>query len=352
MSETQKRCVLHVGAGKTGSSAFQAVCETEREALAAGGVDYPQDPREGEVDRVTHTGNAVCLRNYLLNDKSESFSAQANKRLAWMQMAAAAAPVLVLSNEMLHKASVDRLRELRSYLKSLGRSVDIIFVVREPTSHAISVYSQLVRLHGLRQTFPEFIYGHKPPFFSSAERLTLAFGREAVRPVIYSAEPGETVAAVFDAARIDPPDLSAAVQVSNRSATAREIAVLRGLNALSDNPKVRQRIANTLIDDADAPARESGERVSLPSAVLDRFRADSHALSALLFNKDAPALEPLTTAPAWLMRAEEVDPTTQRALEAAVAGWTAAFAARPEPRLRRGVGSAVRMVGRRFGLVQ
>lgn len=352
MSDKRKRCVLHVGAGLTGAPVFQSVCERARDELKIDDVDYPPDPREQECDRETETGNAICLRNYLLNPRPESFAAQANKRMAWMQIAASPARTLVLSDDALHKAPVERLKELRAHLSAHGRSVEVVFVVREATSHAVAAYGRLVRDQGLRQSFAEFVFGHKPPFFASAERLALAFGRENIRPVIYSADPRETAGAIFDRIGVDAPAALAAGADSEAQTGARALALLRALNALSDNPKVRKRVAAALLRETPSNAEDGVGRAPLPAAALDRFRADARALAALLFNRDAPALEPLTTAPAALMRPYEIDPMTERALEAAVAGWTAAFAARPEPRLRRGLSSAARLVGRRFGLGQ
>jgi len=344
---TGRVLALHVGAGKTGSSAFQDVCEKNRDALRGAGIDYPDDPRLEDDGRLVNIGNAATLRNVVL-EKGGAARAAANKALAWSQIAGSKAPVLLLSNEMLHHGSPERLGEVRRHAEKSGREVRVLFTVREATGHAVSVYRQLVRVHGMRESFEWFVQSHEPPFAASAERLLAAFGRERIVPVVYRAD-----AIVRDllAAAGAPDDLAGRLAAeaprSNRSAGGVELALLLTVNAMTEDRRVREHVAHAILRSDASPAKTG--RTPIAPGALARFRADAEKTADLLFDGDPSPIEPAADAPDWIFRPPEADPLAVAAARAAVEGWTAAFAARRDDRLRRGARTAARLVRGRFG---
>ena len=111
-----RRLLLHVGMGKTGSSALQVALVRHRDLLARHGVTYPPAPSDAAAARDgVVSGNALPLVRYLVTSKSPRRVAPD----ALMHEALATVrgnpdePTLLFSSEFLHQASPDRLATLR-----------------------------------------------------------------------------------------------------------------------------------------------------------------------------------------------------------------------------------------------
>ena len=323
--------ILHVGAGKTGSSAVQTFLAHNRGALIDAGVDYPADPHapDGYMG-----GNARPLARFAAKP------AEPKARAAPTKLRTALAPIvedahasrLILSNEQIFKAGAAKLAVIREALAGLDRQPVIVCVFRELASHAVSVYSQLVRNHCETRLLPEFLKRHEPPFLSAARALKSVFGPDQVRFKVYARDPADNLRRFLQAAEIEglkPPADPAPV---NRSLTAHEIGVMRHLNALDLPPAVRrqtlQRIADTLTAQSPAPDDASAEPHALEPAVWDRLARLTEAINAECFAPGEGLPEPPRTVPDRSKPYAALDPQTARLAELTAAGFAEVAALR------------------------
>ncbi|QOR37436.1 hypothetical protein HNO52_02090 [Billgrantia diversa] len=126
--------VLHIGAPKSGSSAIQRFCQTNREALAEWGYYYP----EHSLDRNGVSGGHTQLAGALLNGKQ----AQAEQRLSeWLQHARESGLCLLLSAEALY----GKVAEMHAITRELD--VRVIGFLRHPVDYLLGNHNQGIKRH-------------------------------------------------------------------------------------------------------------------------------------------------------------------------------------------------------------
>lgn len=293
-----QRISLHVGAGKTGSTALQAVLEAGRDELAAEGVSYPPASKSTRIDRdFPARGNAEILRCFA-RDLSPFEDIEDPAALAELlrEQCRETAPNVILSNEELYKASPEKLRNAAEALDMIAEEVRVVCVFREVTSHAVSVYSQVVRNHGQTKSLPEFLERHEPQFVSAARNLDSAFGRDRMRYVIYQQDPDSHLRSVLRALDVSADVASIATERVNTSLSPTGIAVMRYVNGLSSVERgVRNRLVKELAARDRGAAHEPPPERSVPEAVLRRFEQETAALNAHVFSSGAPLSPPAKT---------------------------------------------------------
>jgi hypothetical protein len=136
---------LHVGTGKTGTSAVQVALARHRPALAAAGLHYPlgMDDDAVALRGGTTSGNAKRL-GWLGAPRLRppGFDAEAVER--WLDAALAEAgerPVL-FSSEALQAPVPEAFAPVLARLRAGGRRVRVLYLVRHALDHAVASYAQ------------------------------------------------------------------------------------------------------------------------------------------------------------------------------------------------------------------
>src|SRR5688572_2675069 len=109
-----RRLFLHVGTGKTGSSALQYAFSVASADLAHHGIRYPEsaDMRSKVLNRVPTAGNARSVRQALKHGPGRA--------LDEMRSLIGDSGDVLLSNESLYEASPDYLAAVADLLAGLG----------------------------------------------------------------------------------------------------------------------------------------------------------------------------------------------------------------------------------------
>lgn len=209
------RIILHVGHGKTGTTALQSSFARSVDALAKAGVYYPAHPTfsDAAAGRI-NSGNVSA------------------KKL----IATAAAGIkhgsdaVLLSNEMLfHDILADE--EFLPKLTALGAPVDVILFVRNPLSHAISSYGQTVKRGGSTDTLEDYLPRYRL-VGRVAKFIALAQDSGARLHILnYSNLGGDLLASFAQIAGFDPAALQPVQGARiNRSLTRAESHLQRAFN--------------------------------------------------------------------------------------------------------------------------
>jgi hypothetical protein len=213
----RKKVVLHIGAGKTGSSAIQSALARNQDMLRSAGIAYPdhaalESARRGE----TTSGNL---------DPENWFEGQVVPAARAEQDCA----TILFSNENLFYRFDEFLAAHAAYADEFD--FEIILFVREPFEKLNSAYQQLVKRKGYAGTLGEFADHDADTQRAADLLLALQAARVPFKLFNYSALRGSAVPAFFEHFGVSDR-IDAEIGTVNRSLTAAELVFLRGVNQL------------------------------------------------------------------------------------------------------------------------
>ncbi len=151
-----KRCVLHIGTEKTGTSTIQRFLTVNRKELVGDGVIYPSATGNNGG---TQWGFAACAQNKPWEmdvgvalgihsaEDQESYRDTLRKKLSREFLAAPKANVLVISSEHLHSrlVSQDAISRLKAFLEPWVEQFEIVLYLRRQDRVAVSLYSTKIK---------------------------------------------------------------------------------------------------------------------------------------------------------------------------------------------------------------
>ncbi|MDQ2092274.1 hypothetical protein [Marimonas arenosa] len=246
----RRKLFIHVGAGKTGTSALQDFFFANEERLAQKGVVFPKHGRSPNKISIAHHPLAWRGR-FRLGEEADVLA-------LWREIAALEQPRLVVSSEFFHgKVTDPDGPAFFEKLKEMFHDTDIriVFYLRRQSQWLQSAYAQWVKNNLQSRTFQKFVrsFAHNPvdQVFAYAE----VFGSEAmiVRPFERGQFAGGSIQRDFCAAiginwddafvlpegnpnpRFAGDALELKRQINRFAGTARELrAIQRDLQAYSD----------------------------------------------------------------------------------------------------------------------
>lgn len=299
-----KRCVLHIGLEKTGSTAIQNYLSKNRDLLYRKGFLYPEQP-----GRSNHTAlTAFCLNSDKVDDvrvvhgisSSEDVPQFREKfrRKFLSELKANTAHTVILSNE--HLSS--RLKEEREILRMRGicqwvaPKTQIVIYIRNQADFLVSWYSTSVK-GGNTKSFPiEKISAHRGllDYCAIVDRWARVFGPDAISVRFFSREKEGNLSAEAEFCRslnIDTREFEGGRDL-NKSLSPECIAFLREVNKriprIVDNrlnPE-RGRIVGML------EQYESSKRFLIPETWANRIVDEFELSNELLRRRYMPDVPP------------------------------------------------------------
>lgn len=273
------RAFLHIGAGKTGTSAIQVALAQLRPALAARGVWYPQgfgntDAR-AEQGRIS-SGNAAALGPWLNpNHRRPGYDKAAVT--AWLDacLAEAAGRDLLLSSEMMQFPRPEEAAELCARLAGKGHAPVVIFYVRHALDQAVATWLQHLKrgfvglprretIHGLG----DFLHQHRCTYLASLSPFAKALPAEQIVVRLYDDEAPLLVPGFLRLLGQEGLAVPAGGKVVNRSPAPAEQVVFQALGRLPNGPALCQIAADLMLNRA------------APSGPQPVSRAEAEAFSA------------------------------------------------------------------------
>ena len=196
--------VVHIGLPKCGSSTIQTFLNANDEALRALSVDYP---RVGRLKRLAHHNFANELKGR--GDKFNPISGRVENLPEHVRNSPFA--TTVLSSEGFATCAAESVERLGRVLKSAGRPVRIIMVIRNLVSQAPSTYAQRVRhghnTHDFDTFFDQWLNDDRFSPFGIAKRWADVFGWDAMRLRVLDPSRllnGDLIDDFLDALDLDP----------------------------------------------------------------------------------------------------------------------------------------------------
>jgi hypothetical protein len=263
--KTDKRQVLiHVGFGKTGSTAIQNMLYSNRKQLSTNGISYVDSQ---ELVGNVQSGNIGSIFQYLQNkpDKSE--------------LADLLSPHLIeeklniLSNELLADLPTSRLELLFECLSDLDIEFKLLAYIRSPLNWYISAYNQMVKRHGFFGDFDEFVDNNSwthPSYLQKFEdlglvsKLTIVSYDTASRSLFQSF--WESVYSMFGR------DVRAMINedehLSNRALRLNELNLMKSINLITGD-QYSMKISDYLINNC----QPSGISMVLSKDCAERIAA-------------------------------------------------------------------------------
>lgn len=231
--------VLHLGMGKTGSSALQVAFVRNRDFLTDLGIYYPEHYSDKRAMRgETVTGNGIALQPYLAPPEGTS-DEDAEAALAGLLelVHSSATRSLLYSSEMLFYFDVERLRSLHTVLADRGVRLRAMMFVRDVAGHALSCYAQEVKRSRYTASLATYIEGYSlwPEDMSMQPRLAALLdilGADNTVVAHYDTA-RRTIVESFLAATYGLTDLTgfeSGTETVNRSLTAQEVEWMRYIN--------------------------------------------------------------------------------------------------------------------------
>ena len=253
----QRSLLLHLGMGKTGSSALQVALVRNRSLLASHGVSYPAHESDpiASSGGVT-SGNGMRLARFLvpwLRSPGEDAEQHLHDVLSALETETTSRNTLY-SSEFLYHFEPVAMGELVRRCADVGVRVQAVVYVRDIAGHAYSEYAQRVKRALCIGSFLDFISiddveGYDPALQTTLDGLHQLLGRDGVRVLHYDSLRDrlashffECVLGVSTAAQFDSVD-----QMVNRTLTDAEIDLMRRLNRSLASQDAGKRASDALV---------------------------------------------------------------------------------------------------------
>tara|TARA_R110000823_G_scaffold27609_25_gene80629 strand:+ start:52998 stop:54245 length:1248 start_codon:yes stop_codon:yes gene_type:complete len=247
---------IHVGCGKTGSSALQNWLAQNAKALKKEGIRYPLGAGGGPrrfwlrgrsvpSDYAITSGNGVEMVDAALDGNAGTFVANALRGVH---------ANLLFSSELFQTLNEEQLALLKQAFDRKGVSVVVIAYVRDVYDIAYSSYLQLVKRHLYTRPFSEFALAMElPQQFSVVRKFEKFF--DDVRLIHYDSERGRGIEkALLETLGLSDDALPAMSDKKvNRSLSVLEAELLRSANEAyaarfpDRNPDFSKNLSDALI---------------------------------------------------------------------------------------------------------
>ncbi len=240
-----KKIYLHIGAGKTGTSALQSQLAINKDVLSEHGIYYPTSSSEERAKKYKITsGNAVDLGLLLRDDESEVAQI---KKVIKNHINNAKGKDILLSSETMEIFSSKNGKICKDFALDLGYEVKVIYYVRALADSLVSLYHQTIKRHNNTNEFTAFIKNKQKRLLETIERSGAVFGFENLILKNYDlAKDNIFVDFLVDVLGIqDTQEFTIKNKKVNRSLTKSEILLMKHMNKFFS-----RNIESTFVSDA------------------------------------------------------------------------------------------------------
>lgn len=146
--ESIKRIYIHIGCGKTGSSALQVWLSNSVAELQAQGISYPLHKSTPLGDYKITSGNGYRLTNAIFDKRIGRYFKQWNRQLS--------EETLLFSSERFQLLTSEDWLYFLSFVEKYNIEIHIIAFVRDVYDITYSSYQQLIKRHTYSESFRDF----------------------------------------------------------------------------------------------------------------------------------------------------------------------------------------------------
>ena len=242
-----KKIFLHIGAGKTGTTALQSHFVLNKQHLENNNYYYPTAKNESRAKNLKITaGNGFELAQ-LLNQKD--CNAENIEVLGLQYIKDADDKDILISSEILTLFQPGCAKVFKDAVNRLGYEIIVIYYVRAIADHLLSSYHQQLKRHAYSKNFTEFIKNGKNNFLETISKCISVFGRDNFIVKNYDAVKDD-IFLDFMEDILDIDDVQNLIVKNkkiNRSLTGFEVALMRHMNMSFSQNKDSTFISDALI---------------------------------------------------------------------------------------------------------
>jgi hypothetical protein len=279
-----KRLFLHIGAGKTGTSAIQRLLATIEPQLGRFSYSYPISPRlKAKALRSVSRGNGVELALLLGCAGSTKILRQAPRECetltSWVEQNVLMndCSAVIFSSEMLQFPSDDKLKEFSVILSQHQICLHIIYYVRHASDYVISCYLQHLKLgfpndfdNSIPKTLNGFLAVEVAPYRRTLESYMLHFPNALISTISFDAFRSCLFESFLDSVGLPQILASACLNAQvNRSLSPSEMIALEYLFGVGMSKKNLRDIGQLLIN---------GKLSRLDIVEIDAFPVSQYAI--------------------------------------------------------------------------
>lgn len=229
---------IHIGCGKTGSSALQVWLWNNSKILEGAGFKYPVFGRDKVGDYEITSGNGVFLINELREGRIRKFFDKYLKDVSGN---------IIFSSEAFQSVEDFRLNQLIEVVEEHGFKPVVVAYVRDVYDIAYSSYVQQVKRHGFSEGFREFCLARDTlQQFSVVRRYSSLF--DDVRLIHYETALKNGIDLAFQEVVGFSIEERISKRKVNRSLTALEVEAMRVFNEVSSRLGLPERIGARVSD--------------------------------------------------------------------------------------------------------
>lgn len=235
-----KTVYLHIGSGKTGTSAIQVALVQRRDLLASVGLNYPSAQSDARARQgLVTSGNGHLLNDFLWPVKPGLGPRQKTVQEFQELLQSPPSSAIVYSSERLEDCNPESFSAFCKFLGAHGVRVRVIYYVRHLLDFALSSHSQAVKRGGFDRSFASFVKKYRCRYAETLNKFSGLVGKENMLVRLYENEEAHLVrgfvATLFDCECIADTRVLAAFDeppTINRSLTTHELEAMLFVNKL------------------------------------------------------------------------------------------------------------------------
>ena len=242
-----KKIFLHIGAGKTGTSALQSHFVLNKEHLKKNNYYYPTVKNESKAKELKITaGNGVELAQLLMKKECNTKAIQS---LASKYIQDADGKDIIISSEILMLFQPECAKVFKEAGNMSGYEIVVIYYVRAIADHLLSSYHQQLKRHVYSKKFTAFIGHKRNTFLETIFKCLDVFGRESLIVKNYDVVKGNIFLDFMkNILQIDNMEnLIVKNKNINRSLTEFEVSLMRHMNMSFEHNRDSTFISDALI---------------------------------------------------------------------------------------------------------
>ena len=283
-----KKLFLHIGAGKTGTSALQSHFVLNKQLLEKNNYYYPTTKNESKAKNLKITaGNGLDLAQLL---KQKDCNNESIEALVLQYIKDANGKDIIISSEILTIFQSKCAKIFKDAVNKSGYEVIVIYYVRAIADHLLSSYHQQLKRHTYSKEFTVFIRNVRNNFLETISKSINVFGKENLIVKNYDVVKGNIFLDFIENILMieDIQNIIVENKKINRSLTGFEVALMRYMNTSFNNTKDSTFISNALIygnPNAQYEMSISGKNLKIVSS---KYSTDIDKINEYLCEKERP----------------------------------------------------------------
>jgi hypothetical protein len=293
MKNSANTIFLHVGAGKTGTTAIQATIPSMRRNLEEVGLRAPLDrtlPSEIEFRPLVKSGYSASVAQLLNPSFKKPVPLDMEETLKWLEIEFEKAQNeglnLLFSSEALQFARATQLQAFKELAAQHRLTIKVIFYVRTALDYSISEYLQHLKkgfLNYPKKNTPtglgDYIASARIPFGKTLSTFSQVFGRQSLDVRSYDVFKNNLLDNFFTAVTGESQKIPK-IRRLNRSLTRNEQEAMENLIKYENGPELCHRIGLKLIH-ISSP-KDASRIYFVDEETLQKFNSNNESIVALV----------------------------------------------------------------------